>query len=155
MVYDVFIPGGIMEIKLIKSLERLLANVFNEYLHAHGFHWNVVGSDFAQLHKFFQKIYEDVYESVDPIAENLRKLNVKSPFQLSQFIKLKDTPESNPADAMAMISALYSLNANVIANLNEVFEYANKLDEQGICNFIAARIEMHQKWAWQLRSFKG
>lgn len=144
-----------MEIKLIKSLERLLANVFNEYLHAHGFHWNVVGPNFGQLHKFFQKIYEDVYSSVDPIAENLRKLNVKSPFQLSQFIELKDTPESNPADDMAMISALYSINANVIANLNEVFEYANTLDEQGICNFIAGRIEMHQKWAWQLRSFKS
>jgi starvation-inducible DNA-binding protein len=154
-VYDVFIPGGIMEIKLIGSLERLLANVFNEYLHAHGFHWNVVGPDFAQLHKFFQKIYEDVYESIDPIAENLRKLNVSAPFHLSQFTELKDTPELNSENAMGMIGALYSLNANVIANLNEVFELANTLDEQGICNFIAGRIEMHQKWAWQLRSFKA
>jgi starvation-inducible DNA-binding protein len=144
-----------MEIKLINSLERLLANVVNEYLHAHGFHWNVVGPQFAQLHEFFGEIYEDVYGSIDDIAENLRKLNVKAPFLLSQFTKLKDTPETDPSDAMAMITALARINTAVIANLTEVFDIANSLDEQGICNFIAARIEMHQKWAWQLRSFKG
>jgi starvation-inducible DNA-binding protein len=144
-----------MEIKLIKSLQRLLANVFNEYLHAHGFHWNVVGSDFAQLHKFFQKIYEDVYESIDSIAEILRKLDVKAPFHLSQFTQLKSTPESNASNAMDMISDFAMLNNAVIANLTEVFDYANKLNLQDICNFVSGRLEMHQKWAWQLRSFKG
>jgi len=144
-----------MEIKLIKSLQRLIANVVNEYLHAHGFHWNVVGPQFAQLHEFFEEIYEDVYSSIDPIAEILRKLDVKSPFQLSQFTKLKNTPEVNPSDAMDMISALSMINTAVIGNLTEVYDTANSLDEQGICNFIAERIDMHQKWAWQLRSFKG
>ena len=142
-----------MEIKLIKSLQRLLANVFNEYLHAHGFHWNVVGPQFAQLHEFFGDIYEDVYGSIDSIAEILRKLDVKSPFLLSQFTELKTTSESNPAKANQMISSLFVLNNEVIANLTEVFDYASKLNEQGICNFIADRIDMHQKWAWQLKSF--
>lgn len=154
-MYDVFIPGGKMEIKLIQSLERLLANVFNEYLHAHGFHWNVTGSQFAQLHEFFEEIYEDVYGSIDPIAEIIRKLNVKSPFLLSEFIDLKDTPESDPKDAMGMVSSLLRLNLAVTANLTEVYDIANKLNEQGICNFIAERIDMHQKWSWQLKSTLG
>jgi len=144
-----------VDIKLIKSLQKLLANVVNEYFHAHGFHWNVIGSDFAQLHKFFQKIYEDVYESIDSIAEILRKLDVKSPFHLSDFIELKTTGEVNPLEAMDMIYELGVINDAVIANLVEVFDLANDANEQGVCNFIAGRIEMHQKWAWQIRSFKG
>lgn len=144
-----------MEIKLIKSLQRLLANVFNEYLHAHGFHWNVVGPQFAQLHEFFGDIYEDVYGSIDSIAEILRQLEIKAPFRLSELTELKSTPEVNPSDAMDMISSLYTINTNVIANLNEVYGLANKLNHQDICNFIAGRLEMHQKWAWQLRSFRG
>jgi starvation-inducible DNA-binding protein len=144
-----------MEIKLIKSVQRLLANVFNEYLHAHGFHWNVVGPQFAQLHEFFGDIYEDVYGSVDSIAEILRQLDVKAPYQLSQFTKLKSTPESDASNAMDMISDLAMINNAVIANLTEVFDYANKLNLQDICNFVSGRLEMHQKWAWQLRSFKG
>jgi starvation-inducible DNA-binding protein len=144
-----------MEIKLINSVQRLLANVFNEYLHAHGFHWNVVGSQFAQLHDFFEEIYEDVHSSIDPIAEILRKLDVKSPFQLSEFIKLKNTQEYNPSDAMGMITSLSMINTAVISNLSEVFDIANKLNHQDVCNFVSGRLEMHQKWAWQLRSFKG
>ena len=144
-----------MEIKLIKSLQRLLANVFNEYLHAHGFHWNVVGPQFAQLHEFFGDIYEDVYGSIDSIAEILRQLDVKAPFHLSQFTKLKNTPELNSNHAMDMISDLAMLNNAVILNLTEVFDNANALNLQDICNFVAGRLEMHQKWAWQLRSFRG
>jgi DNA-binding ferritin-like protein len=56
---------------------------------------------------------------------------------------------------MDMISDLAMLNNAVIANLTEVFDYANKLNLQDICNFVSGRLEMHQKWAWQLRSFKG
>ena len=41
------------------------------------------------------------------------------------------------------------------ANLTEVYDIANKLNEQGICNFIAERIDMHQKWSWQLKSTLG
>lgn len=143
-----------MEIKLIKSIQRLLANVFNEYLHAHGFHWNVVGPQFAQLHEFFGDIYEDVYGSVDEIAEILRKLDVLAPFHLSAFMELKSTTEANPTEAMDMIYDLSVINNAVIANLTEVFDYANKLNKQDICNFVAGRLEMHQKWAWQLRSFR-
>lgn len=144
-----------MEIKLINSVKRLLANVFNEYLHAHGFHWNVVGSQFAQLHDFFQEIYEDLYGSIDSIAEILRKLDVKAPFQLSDFTELKNTQEYDPSNAMDMINSLSMINTAVISNLSEVFDIANKLNQQDVCNFVSGRLEMHQKWAWQLRSFKG
>jgi starvation-inducible DNA-binding protein len=141
--------------KLITSLQRAFANVVNEYLHAHGFHWNVVGKDFPQLHEFFQEIYEDVYGSIDPLAEILRKLDVKSPFQLSQFAALKTTSEADPEDAEGMVKALFDMNNQVIASLNLAFKEANTVNQQGVCNFIAERIDMHQKWAWQLRSTLG
>ena len=144
-----------MKDNLIASMKRVLANVVNEYFHAHGFHWNVIGSDFAQLHKLFQKIYEDVYSSIDSLAEIIRKLGDMSPFQLSQFASLKTTPELNPTDSMGMVKGLYDINNQVIADLMFTFKEANNINQQGVANFLAERIDMHQKWAWQLKSTLG
>ena len=34
--------------------------------------------------------------------------------------------------------------------LKRTFDISNEIDEQGICNFIAERIDQHQFWEWQL-----
>jgi len=138
--------------ELIASLRKTLANVVTEYFHAHGFHWNVVGPEFAQLHEFFESVYEDIYSSIDPIAEILRKLNAKSPFRLSEFMADSTIIEANPVEALDMVHALSMMNTKVIESLNETYGLANDANEQGVCNFIAERIDMHKKWAWQMRS---
>jgi DNA-binding ferritin-like protein len=40
----------------------------------------------------------------------------------------------------------------LIAKLKQAFNVANGENEQGVANFIAERIDMHQKWSWQLRA---
>jgi starvation-inducible DNA-binding protein len=144
-----------MNTKLIDALKQSLADSFTMYLHAHGYHWNVVGPQFAQLHEFFGEIYEDVYSAIDPLAENIRKMDGLAPFHLSTFAQLTDIKDQNPMTADAMISSLMDINLKVLVNLNATFDVANSTNEQGIANFIAERIDMHEKWAWQLKSFKG
>jgi len=51
-----------------------------------------------------------------------------------------------------MAKALLTANESVIKTLNDVFKKATKADQQGIADFISGRIDMHQKWAWQLRA---
>ena len=144
-----------MNADLAKSLRKVLASTFSMYLHAHDFHWNVVGPNFAQLHEFFQEIYEDVYGAVDTLAEDLRKLNFKAPFTLTHLASLSTVTESRPNKDTDMLSSLGVINQTVLDSLIECFGIANDANEQGIANFIAERIDMHQKWAWQIRSFKG
>jgi DNA-binding ferritin-like protein len=47
---------------------------------------------------------------------------------------------------------LMAANDIIIGKLKECFNTANQADEQGIANFIAERIDMHQKWRWQLKA---
>ena len=42
---------------LTKSLKTLLSDIVTFYFMAHGFHWNVEGSDFSQYHGLFADIY--------------------------------------------------------------------------------------------------
>jgi starvation-inducible DNA-binding protein len=139
--------------KLPEELKELLADVTVFYFRTHGYHWNVEGEDFAAYHDLFENIYEDVYSSIDPIAENIRKLDEYAPFKLDTLIKLASLEDSKvPTKPVAMAKDLLSANGEVIEKLKSVFHTANDADEQGIANFIAERIDMHQKWAWQLKA---
>jgi len=57
-----------------------------------------------------------------------------------------------PTKPVAMAKDLLEANGEVIEKLKTVFHTANDADEQGIANFIAERIDMHQKWSWQLKA---
>ena len=69
-------------------LKVLLADTVAMKFTAHGFHWNVEGPDFAQYHEFFETIYVDVDSYIDPLAENIRKLDCYVPFSFQTFSDL-------------------------------------------------------------------
>lgn len=138
---------------LVKSLKTLLADTVTFYFMAHGFHWNVEGSDFSQYHSLFAEIYEDAYAMVDPVAENIRKLDDYAPFNLQKFIDLRtlEFKEVSPTPK-AMASALLKANEMLIAQLNSSFNEAVKVDQQGIANFLSEKVDTQMKWSWQLRA---
>lgn len=136
---------------LTDDLKTLMADVITMYFVAHGYHWNVEGQDFSQYHALFADIYEDVYSSIDPIAEDLRKLDEYAPFTLSKFIDLRtvESVEVKP-EPKAMAKALLKVNDGVIETINKAFKSAEKAGEQGIMDFLAGRDDQHKKWRWQL-----
>ena len=137
---------------LNEELTELLADVVSFYFRAHGAHWNVKGADFSEYHKLFLKIYEDVYESIDPIAENLRKLGSIAPFTLGSFLALR-TIDDAPAilqDPIALANDLLTANDIILDELSDAFDCASMYNQQGVANFLAGRIDSHQYWKWQL-----
>lgn len=136
---------------LTDSLKTLMADVVTMYFVAHGYHWNVEGPDFSQYHALFAEIYEDVYGSLDSIAEDLRKLDEYAPFTLSKFIDLRTVESKEVApNPKAMAKALLKVNEGVIESINKAFDEATKANEQGIADFLSGRDDMHKKWRWQL-----
>lgn len=139
--------------ELVQCLKVLLSDVVTFYFKAHGYHWNVEGDDFPQFHEFFANIYEDAYGSIDPIAENIRKCGAYAPFRLERFIEYRTVSDTNVMpEEVNMSQDLYDSNNQVIATLYTTFACATACNSQGIANFIADRIDQHEKWAWQLRS---
>lgn len=142
---------------LNEELTELLADVFSFYLRAHSAHWNVVGTDFREYHDLFAAIYEDAYSSVDPIAENLRKLGSKAPSTLAEFISLRTLEETAPVsqDARILATEILGLNDQIINSVAEAFDCATEANQQGIANFLADRLDKHQMWKWQLSASLG
>ena len=138
---------------LADSLKTLLATNFAYYLKAHGFHWNVEGPDFGELHDFFQNIYEDAYSAVDPTAEYIRYLGEYAPASFERFSELTEiSGQTKIPRARLMLEELKANNDQMLDLLNRCFAEANGVNEQGIANFIAERLDAHEKHGWMLRS---
>lgn len=139
---------------LVDDLKTLLATNFAFYLKTHGFHWNVEGPDFAQLHGFLSDIYNDVFDANDKIAEYIRTLQDYAPASFERFSELSIIPgQTKIPRARLMLEELLSNSGTMIELLNKCFESATQENKQGIANFIAERLDSHEKYAWQIRSF--
>ena len=151
------IPESMMKASgLVSALKVLLANSVSVYHEAHGYHWNVKGQDFSQYHSLFSEIYGDIYDSIDPIAENILKMGEDAPFHLSEFMNMRTVQEGKPAnEPVAMAKELLSQLDQLLASLNSAFAASQSENQQGVANFIADRIDSTQKWIWQLRSSTG
>jgi starvation-inducible DNA-binding protein len=138
---------------LADLLKTLLGTQFAYYVKAHGFHWNVETPDFYQYHKFFQKIYEDAYSAVDPIAEYIRALGEYAPGSLERLLELSViSGQTKVPRARLMVEELLANSEEMVVLLNQCFAAATKENKQDIANFIAERLSQTNKFAWQLRS---
>ena len=140
---------------LADDLKTLLATQYAFVIKAQFFHWNVEGPDFAQLHRFFGKIYEEVYEnSIDQTAEFIRILDDYTPGSFERFQELSDIAgQLRVPRARLMIEELFADAERMIDLLNRVFVSAESENQQGIMDFLASRIDAMGKHRWQLRSF--
>ena len=139
--------------ELIEELKTALATSFAFYLKAQYFHWNVTGKDFVQLHDFFGRVYEEVLDSIDTMAEHIRALDAFAPGGLKRMVDLSliDDTDIIPTDEM-MVNTLLKDNQTIIKQMNKVFQLADSENEQGLADFISQRLASHQKHAWMLRS---
>jgi starvation-inducible DNA-binding protein len=134
-------------------LKTAFASEFAFYLKTHGFHWNVEGSDFYEFHLIFERIYSEVYESLDTFAEELRATRIYAPASFTQLdeMSLVECQEGVPT-AMAMAQELLADSDACAEMFRLAFDAAESMGDHGLSNFLADRQDAHKKHSWMLRS---
>lgn len=139
--------------QLLLSSKISFASSYAFVLKSQNYHWNVEGMFFVQLHDLFGKIYEEVQESIDVFAEQIRALDSYVPGSFARFAELsRIEDETKIPTAKTMVERLLSDNEILLSSLNETFKLAEEFDQQGFVDFIAGRIDAHKKHSWMLRS---
>ena len=105
--------------QLIQQLKVILGTNFALYFKAHGFHWNVEGSDFSEYHNFLGELYTSLFNNTDIIAEKIRMLDSYAPTTLSRMLELSDVQESDSIpSALVMLADLKKDNDNYIVHIH-------------------------------------
>ena len=139
--------------ELINRMKVVLATSYAFQLKAHNYHWNVEGVNFPQYHDFFGKLYEEVHDAVDSIAEHIRALDGYAPGSFDRFKQLSSiADETSIPSAQMMCSRLLEDNNKVIQDLTFAYTEAESKKQFGLANFLQDRIDIHQKHGWMVRS---
>lgn len=139
--------------EIADKLARLLADTYTLYLKTHGYHWNVTGPMFRSLHMMFEDEYMEMRDAVDEIAERIRALGHDAPGSYGEFADLSSVDdEPGSPDAMEMVKRLVVGHETVIRTGREVVEAAESAGDVATADLVTARIEIHEKTAWMLRS---
>jgi starvation-inducible DNA-binding protein len=134
------------------ELQRVFASEFSFYLKAANFHWNVEGMLFSELHSLFERIYTEVYESIDTYAEELRAVQITTPASLSAFSQLTYIVDENmPGDWKSMLQELLMDSDTMAMKFQQLFMVAEEFGDHGLSNFLADRQDAHKKHSWMLR----
>jgi starvation-inducible DNA-binding protein len=138
----------------VKILNLLLADEYVLYTKTRNYHWNVVGPQFNDLHKFFGEQYEALDDFVDDVAERARTLGGHSVATLGEFAeaaRLKEHPGQFPSDE-DMLENLLADHEAIIRQLH-ADAAASTFHDMGTNDFLTGLMEDHEKMAWMLRSF--
>jgi len=141
---------------VVHILNTLLSDEYLLYTKTRNYHWNVVGPQFNDLHKFFEAQYNELNDIVDEVAERARSLGGWSLGTLTEFLqqtRLKEQPGQYP-NARNMIANLLADHEAIIRYLRVDLETcADKYHDVGTNDFLTGLMEKHEKMAWMLRAF--
>jgi starvation-inducible DNA-binding protein len=136
-----------------EALAKVLADTVVLNQKTHGFHWNVTGPHFHDLHKLFEAQYGDLEAAIDEIAERIRALGHTAPGSLAQFLKLASLKEEGGApDWQAMVRQLADDNESASRGARAALEVAQKAGDEATADMLIERMDGHDKAAWMLRS---
>src|SRR5215217_6764922 len=81
--------------ELADKLSDLLANYSVFYQNARGFHWNIKGDKFFELHQKFQDLYNDLLLKIDEVAERIRTLGYSPDHRYTVYVQQAQIKESS------------------------------------------------------------
>jgi starvation-inducible DNA-binding protein len=140
----------------VAILNTLLADEYLLYTKTRNYHWNVVGPQFNDLHKFFEAQYNALNEIVDNVAERARALGGNALGTMAEFLSHTRLTEqtSHYPDARDMIANLLADHEALICHLRVDLETCvEKYHDTGTNDFLIGLMEQHEKMAWMLRAF--
>ena len=142
-----------MDEKYHLALKTAFASEYAFAIKAQNFHWNCEGPLFYQLHLLFERVYEEVYGSIDTFAEQLRALQVYTPASLAKFSMLTKVEDENSVPGFEdMLRELLADSDRMAEIFKITFAMAEQNGDHGLSNFLADRQDAHKKHSWMLRA---
>ena len=142
--------------QVVAALRQVVADTYALMGQTHLCHWNVRGPGFFALHTAFEEQYTELFTAVDEIAERVRALGALAPGGLGNLAKSSSITElAEDADADSMVAHLASANQVVVDSLAAARDAAAEADDSESEDLAIARIQVHQKTIWMLKSYLG
>ncbi len=140
--------------KLATSLNELLANYHIHYQRCRGFHWNIKGTNFFELHARFELYYTDAINRIDLIAERILTLGQPPVSNFSDYLKTSQLKEMEyEIKDMEMVTALIGDFQTLIDLERGIINGGDDMHDDATVDMMTEFIAFQEKIIWMLKSF--
>ena len=140
--------------ELAEKLNLLLSNYQVFYINARGFHWNITGEKFFELHAKFEELYNDLLIKVDEVAERILTLGYTPLHSFSDYLVASTIKESKGISdgKKAMQNVLGSIS-NLIQLEREILLLSGDANDEGTNALMSDYIRQQEKLVWMYSAY--
>lgn len=140
--------------ELANKLNELLANYSIFYQNTRGFHWNIKGEKFFELHLKFEELYNDLLLKIDEVAERILTLGQTPEHSYSQYAKSSTIKESKKvSNGLIAVEQILDGFKTVIVMQREILGLASDANDEGTNALMSDYIRFQEKQVWMYSSF--
>ncbi|MBL0631798.1 Dps family protein [Aeromonas veronii] len=139
---------------LAAELNKLLASYQILYMNVRGFHWNIRGNQFFELHLKFEEIYNDLLLKVDALAERILTLDGLPMHSFSEYLKVSAIPEQKGLhDGRACVESLLDSFRELLVAQRRILGQAAEAGDEGTASILSDYVQQQEKLVWMLRAY--
>lgn len=142
--------------RLAGKLNDLLANYSIFYQNTRGYHWNIKGEKFFELHVKFEELYNDLLLKIDEVAERILTLGASPAHNYSDYRKVSTIKESRQvSDGVAAVKEILDAFRTVIALQRELLDLSSDANDEGTNALMSDYIRAQEKLVWMYGAYLG
>lgn len=139
---------------LSENLNDLLANYSVFYQNMRGYHWNIQGEKFFELHVKFEELYNDLFEKIDEIAERILTLGHTPNHQFTTYHKLSKIAESSEVnDGRKAVQNILQSFEILIAKERKILNASDEMGDEGTNSLMSDYISQQEKLVWMYSAY--
>lgn len=139
---------------LANHLNDLLANYSLFYQNTRGYHWNIKGEKFFELHVKFEELYNDLILKIDEVAERILTLGYTPEHRYSEYKKTSEIKESKEVnDGMKAVSNILSSFQTLLGKQRKILDLSGEIGDEGTNALMSDYIREQEKLVWMYSSF--
>lgn len=139
---------------LASKLNLLLANYQLFYINARGFHWNITGDKFFELHLKFEEIYNDAILKIDEIAERVLTLGQTPYHSFTDYLKNSDIKEhKNVSDGKKAVKHIVDGFQVLLTIEREILDLSADAGDEGTNALMSDYIREQEKTVWMYAAY--
>ncbi len=143
-----------LTIELAESLNELLAHYQLFYLNSRGYHWNIKGDKFFELHVKFEELYTDALVKIDEIAERILTLGHTPLHTYTDYLKLSSIKEAkNVSDGKKAVSNVLDGFKVLLQAERKILELSAKANDEGTNALMSDYIREQEKSVWMYSAY--
>ena len=140
--------------KLVLKLNELLANYSIFYQNTRGYHWNIKGDKFFELHLKFEELYNDLLVKIDEVAERILTLGGSPAHNYSEYRKISSIKESKQvSDGMVAVTEILRSFRTVIDLQRVLLQLSDDAGDEGTNALMSDYVRAQEKLVWMYSAF--